>query len=141
MTHWIETSHHPGEALVHLFELSSQTSTGGGRDRSRIDRHTQCVEEETSDAARGLSCRTDPPGPKSCSYWEDHLNKNLRSAKRGAAGPSGMTVEFGCPSKWQSVRREGFFFVFRPNTMFHFGSFLSGQTKNETLQPTPKTPH
>ena len=49
---------------------------------------------------------------------EDHLNKNVRSAKRGAAGgPDGMTVEsnlcstirktFGCFSKLQSNWRGG----------------------------------
>ena len=83
------------EALVHLGELSAaRTSLGGGRGRSRIDRDTQCVEEETSSAERCPPELIRHRPEVLFALDEDHLNKNLRSAKRGAAGgPSGMTVE------------------------------------------------
>ena len=74
------------EVFVHLGELSAG--------RSRICRDTQCIEEETSSAVRGVSSRIDPPQARSfvCT-GQDHFNKNLRSAKerRGRRWDDGGT--------------------------------------------------
>ena len=84
------------ESVVHLDELSAvRRILEGARGRSRIDRDTRCIEEETSDVWRDLSSSIDPSQTRSLVCpGRRSLQQELEDAKRGAAaGPSGMTVE------------------------------------------------